>query len=263
MKVAVLSTAPGLGKTYLLATLAGVYARSQRKSAAILSTGNIMDNIDIIDSGGVKDASEELYVFKSILDNTIDRNEELLNFGVRQGLENVYIYDTMHAKIDWEEMKEFFIDSMKKIPVDLTLVEVTADCPSDLKDLIMSNCDCFLMLTDLSQKGLKALKEFTETAPPAVTFRTGFVISKYDTRVTTEKKISTFTTLDVKRMMYFPYNVAIARLALNGILDQAAYNLVSGDPELIPIRMRILELMQFIFDTDKRKIIRGVDKWSK
>ena len=55
----------------------------------------------------------------------------------------------------------------------------------------------------------------------------------------------------------------LAKLAYNGELDKAAYNIIVGDYELVNFGTPMLEMMRFLFDAPNRKIIRGVDKWYK
>jgi hypothetical protein len=67
----------------------------------------------------------------------------------------------------------------------------------------------------------------------------------------------------VQNLYKFPRSSALAKLAYNGELDKAAYNIIVGDYELVNFRVPMLEIMQFLFDAPNRKIIRGIDRWYK
>jgi len=61
----------------------------------------------------------------------------------------------------------------------------------------------------------------------------------------------------------FPYSPVVGKLALDGELDTIVYNILSGDHEVVNFRVPMQELMEFLFNTPTRKIVRSIDRWYK
>lgn len=263
VKVGVISLGENLGKSHLIATLAGVYSRSQNRNVSILSTGSAEDNMDLVDIK-VKDVSvSNAYVFKSILGASDKGDLSLFNYGFKQGNEGVYIFDIMNTSFDKIDLREFFVECMDKIPANLTLVEIKGDYDTDWNREILSLCDCYIVLFDASIKGLKALTKFRETESLLTIQKSAFVLAKYDPAIISIKKIHKTTGISNKELFQWPYNVQVCKYGLEGILDRAAYGVTTGEPNLIELRERLAELMRFMFDSPTRKVIKEVNKWSK
>ena len=263
VKVGVISLGDNLGKSCFIATLAGVYSRSQAKSVAILSTESARDNIDLVDIKVKDEDSGNGYVFRSILNASPSGDKGLFSYGLRQGDEDVYIYDVMNVAMDERAKKEFLLECLEKLPADLTFLEIKGNHDTDWNRELMSRCDCFIVLFDVSQKGLKAITKFRDEENLSVIQRTAFVLAKYDPAIVGIKKIHKTTGLSNKALFQWPYNVQICKLAYDGILDQAAYSIIIGEANVLDLRERMAEFMRFMFDSPTRKIIREVDKWSR
>ena len=198
-----------------------------------------------------------------MLESTSDKDTTLFHYGLKQGDEAVYLYDVMNASMDAQAKREFFLECIDRLPSDLTLIEITGDYNSDWNRDVMSHCDCFLVLFDTSKKGLALAADFRANEKVEVVERSAFILARYDPAVIGEKKIHKTTNIPNKVMFQWPYNVQVCKLGYDGILDQAAYDIIIGQGNLLPLRERIAELMRFCFDSPNRKIIREVTKWSR
>lgn len=263
MRVAVISVAPTLGKTCFMSVLGGVFSRSQARNVCILSTGDGRENVEIIDVKIRNDEVTNPYVFKSILSDSENGDKNLFNYGLRQGDENVFIYDVMSSSTSRSDKEDFFMDCIKKIPADLTLIEIVGDYKDEFNQRAIKACDCILLLFDTSIKSFEAVRKWREEASEATKRVTGYVCSMYNPEVISEKKINKELGVGIGNMLFFPYSPVVKRLAVEGNLDRAAYSIISGDVEIVRQRSRMMECMQFLFDTPERKIIRGYDRWYK
>lgn len=262
MKVAVISLRESLGKSHLIATLASLYSRSQKRSVGIMSTGDIKDNVDLVDVK-VKDdplINPKLFRAQIIAANSADKS--LLYNGLRQGDEDVFIFDVMDSTLTQNQQIEFFKDCIKKIPVDFCIIEICGDLDSPINQAVLELVDCFLVLTDVSLKGFEKVKEYSESIPIQLQMRTGYVLAKYDPVVVPEKRIYKTTKLNASETMIWPYSSAIAKLGYDGLINESAQKIMRGtDGNLIPVRERLMEMLRFIFNSADRKIIREVNKW--
>lgn len=266
MKVAVFSPVPTCGKSILTQVLGSVFSRSQGRDVAIFSTGDAKDNIELVQSSIVDDmALNNPYTLKAIVD-TVDTGDEkqILNYGNQAGDEHVYIFDILSANMAQDEKEDFFLSAIKVVPVDLTLIEIKGDIHSEFNERVLKECDCSIMLVEQSMRGYRVAKELISTLTiPSVATNRAFCVANYDQMVCSEKRMCDAFKISVKDLFKFYHSPQLAKLAFNKELDQAAYNIIQGDYELVQFRNPILELMQFIFDTPVRKMIREVDKWYK
>lgn len=267
MKVAVLSVVPTCGKSVLIELLAGVYTRSQGKLAAVFSTGDAQDNIELIESEASDDLTlDSPYVVRAALEGGIDQKDKfsILSYGTRAGDENVYVFDILGSKMAEEDKEEFFLTAIERIPVELTLIEICGDPKSEFNTKVLSACDCSIVLIDQSKKGLrKLLTYFDGMDIPAVRDNHAICVSRFDPDVSSDKKLATLTGLPQKSIYKLYELPIIKKYALDGNLDRIVYNIVHGDAIGIQQRQPIMDLMKFIYDTDDRKIIREYDRWFK
>ncbi len=263
MKVAVMSLGQTLGKTALMCLLGGLYSRSQAKNVAILTTGDANDNINIVDVHVRADDLANPYVFKSLIEASAYDNDSLFDYGIRQGDENVFIYNVFGNTMHDEDKYELLYECIDKLPADLTLIEITLPALDDQAKKIMDAADCTLVLFDASEKGIRELEAFRKKCPTNLLSSCGFVAAKHNGTVIAEKALSKRTGLNVTDILIYPFNLAVQKMMFQGMLDKAAYDIIVCNPELMPLRMRLYEIMCFLFDSPSRKVIRSIDRWYK
>lgn len=261
MKCAVISLREGIGKTSLISTLGGVYSRSQAKCCCVLSTGSAQDNVDCVAVKVKPGDVANLYVFKSMLDAAAEGDKELLNYGTKQGDEMVFIYDLLSTSMSQNDKEEIFYEAMEKLPGDLILIEICGDYNKGFNKSVIEKCDCALVLFDHSRKSYKLMEEFKKEAPQKLQNSCCFVCSRYDAIVTSEKAIAAELGIKQSQLFTFPECPVIGKLSVNEQLDRVAYNVCVADNEVVMLRQNFLHIMQFIFDSAERKIIRSLDKW--
>lgn len=264
MKVAVISAVPTCGKTTLIDVLGGVFSRSQGRDVAVFSTGNAKENIEQITNFAGNEALDNPYIFRAMVQNAGVDAKELLNYGVQAGDEHVFMYDILGSTMSQVDKEDFLIEAINSVPVDLTLVEISGDCFSELNQRVLNECDCCLLLTEQSPRGFRKAAEIcNKFTIPQMKYNRAIIISKCDPVVASDKKMAEQLKVSVQSLYKFPRSSMLAKMAYNGELDKAAYNIIIGDYELVNFRTPMLELMQFLFDAPNRKVIRGVDKWYK
>lgn len=264
MKVAVISQEQTSGKSTFMCLLGGIFSRSQSKNVAIMSTGSAQENMSIVD---IKDTSKELrsiHVFRALLDSDAITNTELFDYGFRQGEENVFIYDVMGTVMDDDEKKELFFETLSKVPADLTLVEIKGNIKEPFNMKVINACDAVLYVFNHSKTSIDNVRAYIDDPKLAsIAIRTGYVCAKYDRNVIGEKKLGTLMKMNARNIMLFPYNSVVAKKAIEGDLSDIVYNIMKGDNEVLVLRSKFLEVMQYLFDTDRFKYIRGIEEWFK
>lgn len=262
MKVAVMSVVPTLGKTSLIEVLGGVYSRSQGRTVAVFSTGDAVDNIEMITNLTSNDKLDNPYVVKALIENAVEEPEALLNYGVQAGDERVFVFDILNNVMSTDEKYDFLIEAIETIPADLSLVEIIGDVDSELNKRTLALCDCAIILTDSSQKGIRMLNEFRSRLPKGnMQLNQAIVLSRINALVVSDKKFADKAKLKTTNLFKFPYSPVVGKLALDGELDKIVYNILTGDHEVVNFRTPIQELMEFLFNTPTRKIVRSIDRW--
>ena len=124
MKVAVISPEQMCGKSCFMAVLGAVYSRTQGKDVAIISTGDGIDNLQIINSEGFNKDVSNAHIFKSIIEASDGRDKDLLYYGAQAGDEHVHVFDLNGNTMGEQDKIELIVEAVKKIPAELTLVEI-------------------------------------------------------------------------------------------------------------------------------------------
>lgn len=264
MKVAVLSAVPTCGKSVLIEVLGGVYSRSQGREVVVFTTGDANDNINMITCHGRNSALDNPHILKAMVDNAGDDSASLLNYGAQAGDEHVYIFDILNAAMAQGEREDFLFNAIDKIPADLTLIEICGDVNSPLNKRILDICDCSLILTEQSMKSAICLVKMIESMPASkAKVNRAVVLSKFDGQVSSDKKFAEKIGTKSQFLYKFPYNYQVGKLSFNGELDRICYNIVNGDHEVVNFRRPIQDLMEFLFNSETRKVVRSIDRWFK
>ena len=262
MKVAVVSAVPTCGKTVLIEILGGVFSRSQGRDTVVFSTGNADDNISMITTHNKNSALDNPHIVKAMVDNAGDDASNLLNYGTQAGDEHLYMFDILNAAMSQEEREEFLFAAIDKVPADLTLIEICGDVTSELNEKVLKMCDCSLILTEHSLKGCSELVKLFDVIPSCkAKVNRAIVLSKYDAIVASDKKFAERIGLKSPSIFKFPYNSKAAKYVFNGELDRICYEILIGDHEVVEFRKPVQDLMEFLFNSEKRKVIRGIDRW--
>lgn len=264
MKVAVLSAVPTCGKSTFMEILGGVYSRSQGRNTALFSTGDTDDISEMVTCFSKNAALDNAHIIKAMIENAQEGTDSLLNYGEQAGDENVYIFNILSAAMSKEESKEFLMNAIKKIPADLSLIEICGPVDSDINKDVLAMCDCAFILTEQSIKGARSLVNLVEAMPACkAKMNRGIVLSKFDGRICSDKAFASRIGLKPQNILKFPVNTQAAKMAFNGELDKIIYNILIGEHEVVNFRQPCQDLMQFLFDSDRRKIIREIDRWYK
>lgn len=265
MKVAILSTVPTCGKSSFIDVFGGVYSRSQRREVVAFSTGNALDIINMVTNASKTAELDNPYIVKSMVENASNEDaDSLRNYGIQAGDEHVYIFDILNTTLKQDEKEQFLLSAIEKVPADLTLIEICGDPNTDLNRRVLNLCDCSIILTDVSIKGCMNLAEIFEKMPRCIALTNkALVMSRCNAIVAGDKKISEAIKMKQTDIYKFPYNPIIGKLAFDGELDRVAYDIVNGDYNVSEFRMPLQMLMEFVYDTPTRKIIRSIDRWYK
>ena len=260
MKVGILSAVPMCGKTTLAELLAGVFTISQRRTAAIFSTGDLEDlklSVEIHDN----DANPKTDIIRTMIEAS-PGDKMLLDYGARIGMENVFLYDVLGADMEEYDKADFLKKAVNAIPVDLTLVEFTGDLRGIVNQEVFKEMDCCFMLVPTNWKAIKSYTKALESMPvcPA-RYNNKIVSAMIDPRSIGDKKFASLLGIKVEELLRFPEVDLITKEALAAHLDAIGSKIVSGDPAYQTLRMPFYEMMTYMFDTDSYKVIRPIDKW--
>ena len=261
MKVAVMSTVPTLGKTTLCEILGGVFSRSQGQACSILSTGNTRDNIEIITPYMRNELLDSAYVFKSMLEASDFQEDALLNYGVRSGDERLFIFDIMNSNMSQKEKEETLLMALDKLPSKLNLVEICGSVKDPFNQAVLSYCDCAIVLVDQSLKSIREYAKVRADLPKSLPNNHAIVVANYNSYIMSDKNFSSTSKIPTVNTYKFPHVPALKKQSLKTELDKVPYDIVYGNHEFITLRTMCQELMEYIFDTKSRKVIRGIDKW--
>ena len=262
MKVAILSAVPTCGKTTLMELLAGVFTISQRRTAAIFSTGDMTDLVRSVETHD-SEMKQKPDIVRAMIENN-PGDKLLLDYGSRIGMENVFMYDILSAEMDDEDKAEFMIKAINAVPVDLTLVEFDGSMDRWLNQKIFTHMNCSLFLVYPSWKSMlnySVIMENLPNCPAKINYK--MIASMIDSRSIGDKKFASMIGQKIESLIRFPEKDLLQKEALSAHLDACCQKIVDGDPQYVDLRIPMLEMMQYIYDQPNSKVIKEIDRWYK
>lgn len=262
MKIAFISAELMSGKSSIIALLAGVYSRSQGKSVSIMSTGSIEDNKDIISIVYENKDLANSYVIKAIFQNGTEDKKDILNYATKQGLEDVYLFDAVPSAITDDEKVEFFDTCISNVPTDLTLIEIAGDVNSEVNQAALEQADACVIIHKPNKRSMILAKELKNALPDKHRgFSSAFLCNEFDAEVIAEKELNKEMNSKENAVLKIPFSRSVRKLYNKSELDKLIIGIIKGDPIIVDARIRMLEIMQWMFDTPQRKVIKEVNRW--
>ena len=262
MRVAVISSEELVGKSNTIILLASLFARTQRKRVTIFSTG---DMTNILKSVETKTLENNLItsppVFRAVLQSHDLINDELFDYAIRIGEEEVYAFNIWGQSIAEHELQELTLETLKRVNTPLVLVEVNGDLNSEYNKAVMENVDAYLYIFNTNFKSIENLQAYMKSGNRRMINRTGIICQKYNPKIISEKKLAALVGTAARNFLTIPYNAVYEKHALEGNLNIVAKHIANGNPEVVKSRIKLLEIMQWLFDSPKNKYILGIDKW--
>lgn len=260
MKVAILSAVPTSGKTALLEILGGVFSLSQGRSVGLFTTGSMNEMYEMTTSTTALEQQSADILRVMIEANPYD--PMLLDYGVQIGDEHVYAYEISNSESTDEEKVSFMKTALDNIPVDLALIELTGDLHTPMNIEMLKHVDCSLFLIPPTIKAIMGYKDILDSLPRcAALFNMAYVACPINYQVLSDKSMASRMGVKLENLYKIPWNPIIQKLSMAGTLDTICDKIVRGSSDVVNLRESLLELMQYIFDSEEYKIIRGVDKW--
>ncbi len=264
MKVAVMGkNNDAIGKSSLIVMLSSLFARTQRRDAAIFSTSSLESLMQMVDVDTRAAETKTVGVYKALLEAATIRNREILDYGMKVGSEYVYLFNLFSAAMSEKDSEELFIKTINKIKVDLVLVEVTGDINSDFNHAVLKECDAILCMFEQSRQSMNFVKEYRENYDKYVVARTGYICSKYQPDAISGKRLLNFAGIHERETIFIPYTPYVIKHSLEGDLNNIAKLICNCEPEVLPLRAKLLETMQYLFDTPSYKYIKDYTTWFK
>lgn len=260
-RIAICSPESTSGKSTFIGLLAGVYSRSHGRRVAIVSTGDIKDNKEMISIDYHNEVLANPHTIKAVLENGLDNPDDILNYGAKQGREDVFIFDLVSDKIDESEQDDYFKRCVSQIPSDLMLVEIKGDIHSDLNKAALESCDAAIVLFKQSKPSIRKCREFQEevrSIKPGIA--TMLCCNEFDPIVITEKNLDK-KVMTKSSCLKVPFNMTIRKACMDGSLDRLCYDIIAGEGNVLPIRIRMYEILHWMLDDNSVKIVKEVDKW--
>lgn len=264
MKVAVMSLPDHqCGKSSFMVLLGTLFAHTQAKSSALLSTDKCVEVIKTVQCKENKSVSNSIAILSTVVANGLVTEDKLYNYAMQLGKENCFLFDLFDSNYDRDRSNELLLNLMARLKSELVLIEVKGNYESEFNQKVLQEADLVLCLFNMGIRSFERVAEFYQKANLAMKRKTGFVCMRYDPNVISEKAISKRVSIPQSNIMLCPYNVIIPKLALSGKLDTIAGLIAEGNAEVINLRPKMVEVMQYIFDSSEVKYIKPHTSWYK
>jgi len=264
MKVAIVSNQPGqTGKSVLAILFGTLFATTQKKRVSIFSTGDMKDLYDMVNITSINSQTKSINVYKALMMSASIRGDEIIDYSDRIGDSEVYAFNLFSAKIDSTELEELFLTTLNKCNTELSLVEIQGDLKSEFNQKVLHNCDTIIYVVNPNRASVEQFHKFQEEMPRRVLLKTGYVCQHYNSNILSEKKLAKDMKVNIRDFKVLPESPAVTKAAYLGDLDKLVKSIKEGVPEVLPLRVKLLEIMQSIFDDGNVKYIKGVDQWFK
>lgn len=262
MKVAVVSNQVGqVGKSVLSLLLSLTFSYTQQRQAIILSTGNCSELYAQCSIDKSQDGLRNTNIYKALMQNAALQGDDILDYADRIGKTNVFAFNIFDAQIEKEQLEALFCNTLDSLKSELILVEVSGDLKSNLNRQVLEMCDAILYVFNPNQYSIHAMQDYKTNFDRNCVVRTGYVCQQYCPDMISENRIVKTLGIDKKCFMYLPYNEAVVKACYYGEIESLVKPIVSGAPETISLRNKLLELMQYLFDAPNYKYIKGYTDW--
>ena len=257
MKVAVISNpSTHSGKSSFITVLSTVFAKTQNKDVSLFSTEDMSDYLESVTVHDKPEGAQSISVYTAMMRNGQLKGEEYYDYANNIGDGRVYAFNLFGSKLARHEQEELFEKTFKYVDSELELVEVKGDINDPFNMRVIDSCNIVLFIMNTSNEEFKYLKVLKDALTEDTFKRMGIVIQKYDDKVISEKTISKRTGIAIRNMLIMNYCPVVQKLALKGEQDSIADLIISGHPEVANMRVRIQEVMKYLFEN-----IRGISEW--
>lgn len=265
MKVAVIS-GPGLsneGKSTFITILGTVFARSQQRRVSIFTSGTSTDYAEIATTKQERSPVQSMNVFKALLSGGQIKGQEVYDYAYRLGPEEVFLFNFINNEEELFDMEDTILSTLRGVNSELVLVEIKGDYRSEFNRRVIKECDAILYVFTPCAHSFKCLREYMETEDNVTLRKSLYVVQKYDANVISEKRLGELVQMKSRRILTVPYSPAIARECLNANVQSVAPSIIAGHSEVVNVRMKLLEVMQALFDAPDFQYIKGIADWHK
>jgi hypothetical protein len=264
MKLAVISNIEtAQGRSVFSVLLAHTYAYTQQKRAVMFCTGeatNLMKMVEVNQSNSI---AKSVSVFKALLESESIDSDGVYDYGYQVGNDNVWLFDLVSRIMTEVDIQDLFLQTINKMERDLKIIEVVGDINTSFNESVINQCDAILNVFQYSHRSMDAVREYNEKAHPLWVRRTGYVCQRWDKTAISEKAVAAEIGVQPRLLLSIPYNTNIVKEAGLGTLNTLGKYISAGHPELTSLRMKMLEVMSYLYDVGGRKIIKGVNEWPK
>lgn len=249
------------GKTTLATLLASTFSISQSRRASIFTTGDVREMLSMVRVKDNYQAIKSIGVFRAMLETaTIDDNS-VYDYAFKLPDAETYFFDLFSPDMSEEKKMEIISETMRKVTRDLVIVEINGDLNSALNKQVLEEAHVVFNVFNQSMKSMLLLKDYNESISDDLFQKSLAVCQKYDKDVSSEKEIAKILGIVQRNLIVMPYISMIGHDAIKGELDTLCRFIIKGNQVMLPMRQKLLELMQVLYDQPKRKVIREVREW--
>lgn len=279
MKIAITSDVPRTGKSTTAMLLGHIFSRTQEKRVAIFSTGDIEELIELTEPRGSFSSLNSTAVLNALLKNNSLNGEELYDYAIRSGEDDVHLFNVFDRTMSLEDAEEILTNTINIVNQStyMTLIDICGDPKSALNQTIMRDADVILNIFNHDLKSIHAAKESmvalskkemkteknVKDYSREIAFKTCYVCGKYDRNVLSEKKVAGVLGVTARNITVVPYTSSLQSMCLQGAIHKSSSYIVEGHPAFVEYRIKLLEIMQVLYDSGSRKVIRGVSEWHR
>ena len=195
------------------------------------------------------------------MQNAALSGDDLLNYADRIGKSNTFVFNLFNAKIENDQLEKLFKITLDRLVSELVLVEVVGDLNSEFNKEVIKSCNAILYVFKPNPESIFKMQEYIANYDKSCVAKTGYVCQQYCPNVISENHFVKDIGIAKRLFMYLPYNEAIIKTCYNGELESLVSSIITGGESTINMRNKLLELMQYIFDNNTVKYIKGYKYW--
>lgn len=262
MKVAIISeNRKRSGKTVVSTLLGVTFALTQRKRSAMFATEKYNDVIRQCSVDISQSQLKSMNVYNALIKNAALGSHELLDYADRLGKTDCFAFDIFSSNVEKEKLYDTLITTINRCPTELTLVEIKGDIHDEYNLQVLNNCDVILYVFNTDPMSYAALKEYKDNFKQEFVVRTGYICQKHEEDTFSEKQICKALGIPNRNLMVIPYNKTVMKACMAGNLETLGNAISRGEASVSKIRIKMLEIMQYLYDSRDVKYIKGFSKW--
>lgn len=171
-----------------------------------------------------------------------------------------HYYDLFSTTVSFSTAKEEMMSVVDKFKAKLVIMDLNGGIENEDTKQLVDECDVTLLVFSPIADEIRRVAEYYSSLTADEKVRVKLICNKW-VDSSDKKVLQEALKLKATSIFFFPYNGNITRAMYESRAEILTPLIIKGQDMCLNIRAPLKEILSFICDTPKSKVIREVSKW--